>query len=70
MKIKFTLSLLSFFFALLASAQEQVEMADAIRSNGKIYAVVAIILVILFGLIAYLVMLDRKVSRIEKKLEG
>lgn len=70
MKLKFTLSLLSFFFALLASAQEQVEMADAIRSNGKIYAVVAIILVILFGLIAYLVMLDRKVSRIEKKLEG
>jgi CcmD family protein len=70
MKIKFTLSLLSIFSALIASAQEQVEMADAIRSNGKIYAVVAIILVIFFGLIAYLVVLDRKVSKIEKKLNG
>ena len=51
----------------LLTAQEQVEMADTMRTEGKIYAVVAIILVILFGLIAYLIMLDRKVSKIEKR---
>lgn len=70
MKLKFALSLLPIFLTLIASAQEQVEMADAMRSNGKIYAVVAIILVIFFGLITYLVMLDKRVSTIEKKLKG
>lgn len=70
MKLKFTLSMLPIFLTFIASAQEQVEMADAMRSNGKIYAVVAIILVIFFGLITYLVMLDKRVSTIEKKLKG
>ena len=46
----------------------QAEMADTMRSEGKIYVVVAILLIIFIGLIGYLVMLDRKVSRIEKKL--
>ena len=44
-------------------------MADTMRSEGKIYVVVAIMLAIFFGLIAYLVMLDRKVSKIEKQLK-
>lgn len=51
----------------LALAQE-VEMADTMRSNGKIYVVVAIVLVIFLGLIGYLVLTDRKISRVEKKL--
>lgn len=49
------------------SAQDKVEMADTMRSEGKIYVVVSIMLVIFFGLIAYLVMLDRRVSKIEKQ---
>ncbi|MGE0770202.1 MAG: CcmD family protein [Cyclobacteriaceae bacterium] len=51
-----------------AHAQDQIEMADQMRSNGKIYVVVGIILIIFVGLIAYLVALDRKVSKLEKKL--
>jgi hypothetical protein len=51
-------------------AQDQVEMADTMRSNGKIYVVVAILLTILFGLIIYLVMLDRKISKVEKQLKS
>ncbi|MBC7535428.1 MAG: CcmD family protein [Ferruginibacter sp.] len=43
-----------------------VEMADTMRSNGKIYVVVAVCLTILIGLFLYIVMLDRKISRIEK----
>ena len=61
------------FFALLGtttSAQEEVEMADVMRSNGSIYVVVAIILIVLFGLIAYLFMLDRKISHLEKEIKG
>jgi CcmD family protein len=56
----------SFFLSTLAMAQA--EMADTMRSEGKIYVVVAILLIIFVGLIGYLVMLERKVTRIEKKL--
>jgi hypothetical protein len=61
----------SAFFALLTtSAQAQdIEMADALRSNGKIYVVVTILVVIVAGLVGYLVMIDRKATRLEKKLD-
>jgi CcmD family protein len=52
----------------LTAFTQEVEMADAMRANGKIYVVVAIVLVILLGLIGYLVAIDRKVSRLEKRL--
>jgi uncharacterized membrane protein len=41
-------------------------MADVMRSNGKIYVVVAVILTILVGLFIYVFLLDRKISRLEK----
>lgn len=55
--------------SLPALAQEQVEMADTMRSEGKIYVVVAIGLVILAGLLAYVFVIDQKASRMEKKLD-
>ena len=48
-------------------AQEKAEMADLMRSNGKIYVVVAVCLTILIGLFLYIFMIDRKMSRIEKE---
>ena len=53
------------FFALFAKAQE-VEMADVMKANGKIYVVIAVMLTILAGLVLYLVRLDRKISKLEK----
>jgi protein-S-isoprenylcysteine O-methyltransferase Ste14 len=47
-------------------AQDKVEMADVMRSNGKIYIVVTICLTVLVGLFFYVFMLDRKISRFEK----
>jgi hypothetical protein len=44
-----------------------VEMADAMRQNGKIYVVIAVILTILAGLIAYVVRIDRKLTKLEKE---
>jgi CcmD family protein len=44
-----------------------VEMADVLRSNGKIYIVVAVLATILAGLFAYVIRLDRKISRLEKE---
>jgi K+-transporting ATPase A subunit len=44
-----------------------VEMADTMRSDGKIYVVVAVILIILIGLLVYLFALDRRLKMLEKK---
>jgi CcmD family protein len=49
-------------------AQEDVQMADQMRADGKIWVVVAVIAIVFVGIIAYLVLLDRKISKIEKSL--
>lgn len=46
-----------------------VEMADKFRADGKIYVVIAVVLVILFGLILYVARLDRKISKLEKDVK-
>ena len=45
------------------------EMADTMRSNGKIYVVVAVLSTILAGLILYLVSLDRRIRRMERNAD-
>ena len=42
-------------------------MADVMRSNGKIYVVVAVLAVIFIGIILYLIRIDRKISKLEKR---
>ena len=51
----------------VAFAQDKPEMADTMRSNGKIYVVVAVCLTILIGLFIYVFIVDRKVSRLEQR---
>ena len=46
---------------------QKVQMADTMRSNGRIYVVVAVILTILIGLILYVLIIDRKISKLEKE---
>ncbi|HWJ29759.1 MAG TPA: CcmD family protein [Flavisolibacter sp.] len=48
----------------------KVEMADTFRQNGKIYVVVAVILIIFIGIILYLVRLDRKITKLEKNVNS
>ena len=48
---------------------QHVEMADQLRANGKIFVVVAVLIVILLGLILYVARLDRKISRLEKDIK-
>lgn len=52
----------------MAQNPNNVEMANAFRENGKIYVVVAVVVIIFVGLFVYLISLDKKVSRLEKKL--
>ncbi|HET6228109.1 MAG TPA: CcmD family protein, partial [Bacteroidia bacterium] len=58
-KLSFTFYFL--LFTLIINAQN-VNMADAMKENGKIYVVIAVMLTILAGLVLYLVRLDRKIS--------
>lgn len=51
------------------NALQEVEMADTMRSEGKIYVIVAIVLIVLTGLIVYLFLMDRKLKKIEDRLK-
>lgn len=48
------------------SAQNTIDMADTMRSNGKIYVVVGVLSIIFIGIIVYLIRLDVKIGKIEK----
>jgi hypothetical protein len=50
----------------IAQAQQS-ESTDFMRSVGKIYVVAAVCLVILLSLFIYMIIIDRKISRIEKR---
>lgn len=52
------------------SVTNEVEMADTFRQEGKIYVVVAVILLIFSGLIIYTIRIDQKVSKLEKELHN
>lgn len=61
-------SLVAVFILLLTvtnSMAQSVDMADSLRSSGKIYVVVAVICVILIALILYLFTIDKKIKKIE-----
>lgn len=58
--------LLSFVTA-FAQQKQSVEMADAFRSSGKIYVVIATIVIIFIGLAIYLFSIDRRLKKIEKE---
>ena len=47
------------------NANESVTMADTLRSNGKIFVVLAVVLIIQAGLFLMLWRLDRKLSTLE-----
>jgi CcmD family protein len=66
--VKFLLSIVLLATASLTASAQDAEMADVMRSEGKIYVVVAIVSVILLGLVGYLVFIERKVSNLEKRL--
>jgi CcmD family protein len=54
------------FWGMAQSAVDTPEMADRFRADGKIYVVLAVIVVIFIGLAFYLIQLDKKITRLEK----
>ncbi len=66
---KRTASLLAVPLLLFSSLPALAQDADFMRSTGKIYVVVAVILAIFIGLVIYLIRLDRKLTKLENQIE-
>ncbi|MGI4749390.1 MAG: CcmD family protein [Janthinobacterium lividum] len=57
---------LSTFFS-FAQQTNDVEMADQMRSSGKIYVVIATIVIVFIGLAIYLFSIDQRLKKIERE---
>lgn len=64
---RFLLVLCSLYCCIPVFAQDNNTVDQTMRSNGKIYVVLAICLTILAGLFLFLVSIDRKIGKIEDK---
>jgi CcmD family protein len=53
--------------SIFSFAQDTTNSTDVLKSNGKIYVVMIIVIVIVTGLFIYLINLDRKVTKLEKE---
>jgi CcmD family protein len=60
----FMLFLSTFLFA---QANNDVEMADELRGSGKIYVVIATIVIVFVGLAIYLFSIDKRLKKIERE---
>ena len=67
-KLAFTIIITILFISqVFAQVSDKVEMADVLRSSGKIYVVVAVASVIFIGLALYLFSIDSRLKKIEKR---
>ncbi len=64
---KMLLVFIFLFSSIISFAQNNSSSEELMRSNGKIYVVVAVCLTILTGLFIYVFLIDRKISKIEKE---
>tara|TARA_Y100001949_G_C15841372_1_gene266444 strand:+ start:18 stop:239 length:222 start_codon:yes stop_codon:yes gene_type:complete len=48
----------------------QIPMADTFRSEGKIYVVIGIILILLIGFFLYLWRVDKKLDKLEDEIKN
>ena len=69
--IKKVFILLFLLSAVFASAQDNIsapQMADAFRDDGKIWVVITVIGIIFISLVIFLLLLERKVNKLEKQI--
>jgi len=65
--MKHFLTIVVFVLASLNAFSQQVE---SFHENGKIYPVMAVIFIILFGIFFFLIRQDRKLAKLEKELNN
>lgn len=61
------LMLMTFMAQAQADPLNQAQQATGLRADNKIWVVMVVCLTILAGLILYVISVDRKLSRLEKK---
>lgn len=66
-KFAVILLLLLSYVNVFAQQTGSVDMADALRSSGKIYVVIVTIVIIFIGLAIYLFAIDKRLQKIEKE---
>jgi K+-transporting ATPase A subunit len=64
-----TLAAFLIIAALTVKNASAAEMADTMRSDGKIWVVITVLSIILIGLFIYLFTIDRKISSVEKQIQ-
>lgn len=64
----FSMIIVMLMLPFMANAQGA-DMADAFRSSGKIYIVVAVVVCILTGILIYIFQTERKLNKLEKELK-
>ncbi len=64
---KYLLNILFFFISLTALAQGETDTNDFFKSNLKIYVVVAVLVIILSCLFAFLFSIERRLKKLEEK---
>ena len=65
-RISALLLLTLLYVSAFAQQDQPVEISDAFRSSGKIYVVIATIVIVFTGLAIYLFSIDRRLKKIEK----
>ena len=72
LRLSFSLKKLLFIVAFLPLSQllwGQSESSDFMRSTGKIYVVVAVIIAIFIGIVLFLIFLDRKLTKLANHIK-
>ena len=62
------LTVLSLIFGQLLWAQEESVYVELLNQSNKMIAVIAVLLIILLGITAFLIFMERKISRLEDKM--
>ena len=65
---KLTFSLIFLQFALLQTLSAQGDNPDFMRSTGKIYVVVAVIIAMFIGILLFLIFIERKLTKLENQI--
>jgi CcmD family protein len=65
---KTTLCLLALQFLMFPILNAQSAAPDFMRSIGKIYVVVAVIVAVFLGLVFFLIYLDRRLTKLENQI--
>ncbi len=64
------LSLIVLQLAILQLATAQAAEPDFMRSTGKIYVVVAVIIAMFIGIIGFLIYMDKKLTNLENQIKN